>query len=129
MTIGAYDTLLDVGCGDRRFRDHVVCGYHGIDLVEGNNVIDYETSHDWVVANGIVYKMGSVREARRVLAKCWQLCEKGLVFTSLDCWAHYAEGELTLDPYETARWARRIAGKVKLDMSYKPGDFIVAMFR
>jgi hypothetical protein len=46
-----------------------------------------------------------------------------------DRWAHYAEGELTLDPYDTARWARRVAGKVRLDMSYKPGDFLVAMLR
>jgi hypothetical protein len=123
------DTLLDVGCGKRRFRAYVECGYTGIDLVEGVNVMDYNVRHDWVVANGIVYKLGTEREARKVLEKCWHLCEKGFVFTSLDRWAHYAEGELTLDPYDTARWARRVAGKVRLDMSYKPGDFLVAMLR
>ncbi len=124
-----YDIVLDVGCGERKFRRHVPCGYIGIDITEGQNVMDWTRPVEWVVANGIVYKLPDERSAKEVLAKCWSICTKGFVFTSLDSYCHYCEDELTLDPFEMTRWATRIAHNVKLDMSYKAGDFAVGMFR
>lgn len=124
-----YDILLDVGCGERRFRDLVTCGYRGIDVLEGENVMDFDQPHEWVVANGIVYKLKDEREAKRVLGKCWSLCTKGFVFTSLNDWEHFHPDELALDPYSMIRWAHRIANGSVLKMDYKPGDFAILMRR
>lgn len=105
--------------------------YTGIDLVEGTNVLDMEDHFDLVVGNGIVYLLPSVRDAKHLLYHCWQLCDQAFVFTSLDTRGCYREGELRLDPVEMFRWARRIAGtgQVKVDASYLPHDFCVAMYR
>lgn len=126
-------TLLDVGCGERRFRRMLprTCEYTGIDLLYGQNVLDWDTPADVVVAGGIVYKLRDEREARRVLGHCWELTREAFVWTSLDKWAHFHVDELTLDPYDSARWARKLAGsgKVALRMDYKPGDFAILMLR
>lgn len=125
-------TLLDVGCGTRQFRKFVPhLTYTGIDLLEGTNVLDYELRHDYVIANGLVYKLPSQQAARDLILHCWDLADEALIWTSLDKWAHFHVEELTLCPYDSARWARRVAGagKVALDMSYKPGDFCIAMYK
>ncbi len=129
LDLDPYDILLDVGCGAKRFRDHVECGYVGIDLLEGVNVMEWDQPAEWVVANGLVYKLPSEVEALRLLDKCWSLCTRGFVFTSLDCWGHYHVEELTLDPADVLQWARKRADGVRLDASYKAGDFAVGMYR
>lgn len=125
-------SLLDVGCGSGQFRSWVPrLRYTGIDLIYGENVMDETRHFDVVVANGLVYKLPNEREAKRLLGKCWELTDEAFIWTSLDKWGHYHVEELHLDPYEMARWARKVAGsgRVKLDMSYLPGDFAILMLR
>lgn len=132
LPVQAGKTLLDVGCGTQRFRDSVPdVTYVGVDLVDGVNVLDLQGHWDLVVANGILYKLPDERTAKHLLYHCWQLADEAFVWTSLDQRGCYIEGELRLDPVEMLRWARKIAGTgmVKLDASYLPHDFAVAMYR
>jgi len=129
LDLQSWHTLLDVGCGDEHFRECVGCEYLGIDLVRGENVMDWDVVSDWVVANGILYKLHDEREAQKVLEKCWSLARVGFVFTSLDRYKHFCEAELTLDPFEMARWADKRANGIVLRLDYKPGDFAVLMLR
>lgn len=125
-------TLLDVGCGSQQFRSWVPrLEYTGIDLVYDQNVMDETRLFDVVIANGLVYKLPDERAAKELLHHCWGLATEAFVWTSLDYWGGYTHGELRLDPFVMARWARRVAGsaRVKLDMSYLPGDFAVAMYK
>lgn len=125
-------TLLDVGCGQRRFQRLVrQAVYTGIDLVEGTNVLDVEDHYDLVVANGVIYKLSDERAAKRLLYHCWTLADEAFVFTSKDAWGHVHAEELSLDCEETFRWARKLAGpgRVRLDAGYMAGDFCIGMYR
>jgi SAM-dependent methyltransferase len=123
-------SLLDVGCGTRKFRAWVPrLTYTGIDLLDGTDVLDFELQHDYVVANGVVYKLGAEWEALRLLDHCWELAREAFVFTSLDSWTHFHAEELTLDPADVLQWARKRASRVVVDCSYKIGDFAVLMMR
>lgn len=125
-------TLLDVGCGSGQFKAWVPrLRYTGIDLIFGENVMDETRHFDVVVANGLLYKLPSEREAKALLKHCWSLADEALIFTSLNMWGHYHVEELHLCPYETFRWAAKLAGagRVKVDASYLPGDFCVLMLR
>lgn len=125
-------SLLDVGCGAGHFKAWVPrLRYTGIDLLYGQNVLDETRTYDIVVANGCVYKLPTERAAKELLHHCWTLAEEAFIFTSLNVWGHYHIDELHLDPYETFRWAARLAGngRVKVDASYLAGDFAILMLR
>lgn len=124
--------LLDVGCGTRQFKRWVPRHtYFGIDLVNGENVLDVEEHFDLTVANGLIYRLPDERVARQLLMHIWSITDEAMVWTSKDRWSHFHAEELSLCPYDAARWARKVAGpgRVKLDMSYLPGDFAILMLK
>lgn len=125
-------TLLDVGCGTQQFRTWVPrMEYVGIDLIYNENVMDETRHFDVVIANGCLYQLPNQRAARELLHHCWTLADEAFIWNSLDYWGHFSVGELHLDPYDSARWARKLAGsgRVVLRMDYLPGDFSIGMYR
>ena len=117
--------VLDAGCGARRFRDFLPahCEYTGIDILEGQNALDYHWRHDIVIANGLLYRV-SAREGRKLLRHLWGLAREALIFTSL---RHGDPGETTWTPGEALAFALALTDKVALRADYLPHDFAVAL--
>ena len=100
--------VLDVGAGTGEFRKMLPrCNYTGIDLLDGENVLDHHTRYDIVVANGIFYKLDHNGEVVRLIRHMWTLTRETLIFTSLSKWAPRKDAsELHLDPSESISLAQ-----------------------
>lgn len=128
-------TLLDVGCGEGLFRPWAEKnGYlwTGIDLLQGQNVLDYHEKHDVVVANGIFYKLeGPHWQVRHIIEHMWQLCNDVLIFNSLSTWTRGDEDEheLCLDPEWALEECRALTRKLVLRHDYAENDFTIALYR
>ena len=98
MEIESTDTVLDVGCGIGDVVPFMPpCAYRGIDLVpefveearkryaglqfDCANVLDLETSFDWVILLGM---MGTVPLPEELIKKSWSLASKGIIVDFID---------------------------------------------
>lgn len=126
-----YESLLDVGCGSGRFRlwwnGHG--SYTGIDLLQGQNVLDHHDHHDVVVALGVLYRVSW--EVQSVLiSHMWGLAEKALVVQTLCFPRDQVRGEHPVDPLRLFRLARTLTDKVQLRTDYLDGrDITIGLYR
>jgi len=98
LEIEATDTVLDVGCGTGDIIPFMpACTYRGIDLVpefvkearkrhpdlqfDRANVLDIETSFEWVILLGM---MGTVPLPEELIEKAWLLASKGIIVDFID---------------------------------------------
>jgi hypothetical protein len=122
--------VLDAGCGTRQLAALLPkSNYTGIDLLEGQNVLDEIREFDIVVAGGIFYLL-SWEWMCRIITHMWGLAREGLVFNTLsshapDQWS----GGFYADPVETLRFCLSLSPSVILRHDYLPHDFTVALYR
>jgi trans-aconitate methyltransferase len=146
--------VLDVGCGVARlagFLGERFSGvdYVGIDLSERAietarrvhpgldlrvaNVLDLDPARelfDVVIANGILYRLGTDDDAWTLVERLWQLAGRAVAVTSLSAWAAESPaGELHLDPAETLSRARTLTPRATLRHDYLPHDFTLYLYR
>lgn len=123
--------ILDVGCGDRHFQKLVPWAmYKGIDLREGDNVLDCRDGYEVVIGNGVLYKLPDVETAWEVIRHMWRLTYTRLIFNSLSTDMERREGELRLDPVETfARCREELSRSSSILHGYLPHDFTMVVNR
>lgn len=130
--------VLDVGCGSEQLRPGVEAHaaiYTGIDLVRGENVLDYHKRHDFVVANGIFYKLKLATRAPEIsmqdlICHMWYLARECLAFNSLSTRAESKyPGDFYADPIHTYQFCESLANKIVLRHDYLPYDFTIFLYR
>lgn len=127
-----HKTVLDVGCGTRALESRLPGSavYTGIDLLDGQNVLDWTEPHDIVVANGVLYKLESSSRAFELIEYTWEhLAREALIVTSLSAWGGEREGELVFEPQVLWRHCSYLTRKLALRHDYLPGDFTIALYR
>lgn len=126
-----YSSLLDVGSGSGRFRLwwNGSGPYTGIDLLHGQNVLDYEVEHDVVLALGVLYLVPP-EEQCRLVEHMWSLATNALIVQTLSSVGRKRErGEHPADPVWLHYVGRKLADKVALRTDYWPGDVTIALYR
>ena len=148
-------SVLDVGCGVAGFGDYLrdrcpSARYTGIDLspkavetarrerpyldVRVGNLLDADLtgSYDVVIANGILYRLGSGAPALAyaLVMRLWELADRAVAFSSLSAWSpEQSEGEYYADPVEMLDFCRTLTPCVTLRHDYAPHDFTVYLYR
>lgn len=156
--MAAGDSVLDVGCGFGDLRGWLLSHdlsveYTGLDLSPeliakaksihaskafvAGDIFDFDVeaqSFDWVVLSGTLnWQLNDGGDyARRVIARMYELCRKGVAFNMLN--ANYWKGrsllELTaFDPDEVLRFCKEIAPDSSCRTDYLDNDFTVYMRR
>ena len=131
-------TVLDVGCGDHRFRNYINrtgtdnpawagWQYTGIDLQTGTNVLDYHTHHDIVVANGILYKLPGIDELHQIITHMWNITDEALIITSLR--APASDEEFFIEPNLMIELTRTLTNNYTLRADYLPTDYTIALYK
>lgn len=132
---GLNRSLLDVGCGKGKFldflsaQDGICIDYTGIDLIDGQNVLDHHTVHDIVVAGGIFYQL-DWQWMKTLIAHMWLITGETLIFNTLSSYAdEQTEGVFYANPIDVISYCARLTHRYTLRTDYLPHDFTVAMYK
>jgi len=149
------DSVLDVGCGFADFKTWIEgqgrsVDFTGIDLSPDlmhvaaekhpdatllcGELFDFhfeEQSFDWVILSGAMNEAlhDEGAYARKMIARMFELCGKGLAFNMLDARTLKAHDLQSVQPQEMLEYCQGLCTHVQLRDDYLPNDFTIYIYR